>query len=216
MKSQNALSKIGWIVMLLLSALMFWVASRYLSFDPEVFFPEQRTVYMAHRFMLYMHIIGSMFATIIGPFQFVEGIRKGRWLPVHRWIGRIYLLGILSGGLGGLYMAQVAYGGIVARLGFTSVAILWLISGWLAYRHIRNKDVELHREWMIRNYALTFAAVTLRLWQTIFAVTGVDFLTGYIIVAWLCWIPNLFIAQWMIAGRKNPKNQGIDSKLLRA
>ena len=51
---------------------------------------------------------------------------------------------------------------------------------------------------MIRNYALTFAAVTLRLWQTVFQVAGVEFIVGYMIVAWLSWIPNLLIAERMI------------------
>jgi len=118
---------------------------------------------MAHLTMLMMHILGAMLAILIGPFQFLPGIRKGRWLKVHRWLGRTYLLSILFGGLSGLYMAQLAYGGSIARLGFTSLASLWLFSGYRAYKHIRSKETDRHREWMTRNYALTFAAVALRL-----------------------------------------------------
>ena len=190
--------KIGWAVMLLFAALMFLLASRYLTLNPEVYFPEQKVVYMAHTTMLIMHIVGAMLAILIGPFQFLPRIRNGKFLNVHRWLGRIYLLGVLFGGLGGLYMAQLAYGGIVARMGFTVLAILWLFSGFMAYKHIRNKEIESHREWMTRNYALTFAAVTLRLWQMIFGISGVDFVIGYMTVAWLSWIPNLIVAQRMI------------------
>ena len=156
-------------------------------------------VYMAHLTMLIIHIVASMLAILIGPFQFLPGIRKGRWLKVHRWLGRTYLLSILFGGLSGLYMAQLAYGGPIARLGFTSLAILWLLSGYRAYKHIRSKEIDRHREWMTRNYALTFAAVMLRLWNPLFGAIGIDFTTGYVVVAWLCWIPNLIIAQWMIS-----------------
>jgi uncharacterized membrane protein len=197
-RSKGILKNVGWSVMLLLALLMFVLASRYLTFDPEVYFPEQRTVYTTHTFGLISHIVGAMLATILGPFQFLPRIRKGRFLKVHRWLGRIYLLGVLVGGLGGLYMAFLAYGGLPARLGFATLAILWLFSAFRAYQHIRNKEIEQHKAWMIRNYALTFAAVTLRLWQVVFQVAGLEFLTGYIIVAWLCWLPNLFVAQWMV------------------
>jgi hypothetical protein len=97
-------------------------------------------------------------------------------------------------------MAQLAYGGPIARLGFTSLAILWLLSGYRAYKHIRSKEIDRHREWMTRNYALTFAGVMLRLWNPIFGAMGIDFTTGYMAVAWLAWVPNLIIAQWVIRG----------------
>ena len=98
MKSQivqaNKLSlgeKIGWAVLLLLVLFVELIVSRYLTLDPDVFFPEQRAVYMAHLTILIMHIVGSMLALIIGPFQFLLRIRKGHWLKIHRWLGRTYL-----------------------------------------------------------------------------------------------------------------------------
>jgi Predicted membrane protein (DUF2306) len=193
------LNKAGWMVMLVLAVLMFVLASRYLTLNPEVYFPEQRAVYMAHTMGIILHIVGAMLATIIGPFQFLPKSRSGQYLNVHRWLGRTYLVGVLFGGLGGLYMARLAYGGLPARLGFAALAILWLFSGFMAYKHIRNKEIQRHRQWMVRNYALTFAAVTLRLWQVVFQVAGVDFIVGYVTVAWLCWIPNLIVAEWIVS-----------------
>ena len=198
----NVLPKIGWAVMLLLAALMFLLAGRYLTVNPDIYFPEQKAVYMAHTTILLIHIVGAMLATILGPFQFLPGIRKGRFLQLHRWLGRTYLVGILFGGLGGLYMARLAYGGLPAQLGFAALAVLWLFSGFMAYKHIRNKQIESHRHWMMRNYALTFAAVTLRLWQTVFQITGVDFTIGYMTVAWLSWVPNLLVAEWMVRNQR--------------
>jgi predicted membrane protein DUF2306 len=192
------LKKIGWVVMLLLATLVFLFASRYLTLDPDVFFSEQRAVYMAHITMLIMHIVGAMLAILIGPFQFLPGIRKGRWLKVHRWLGRTYLLSVLVGGIGGLYMAPFAYGGIISRLGFGALGCLWLYSGYQAYRHIRNKEIEVHRQWMIRNYALTFAGVMLRLWVPLSGAIGIDFTTAYVMIGWMCWVPNLLVAEWII------------------
>jgi len=95
-------------------------------------------------------------------------------------------------------MAFLAYGGLPARLGFGLLAILWLLSGSMVYRHIRNKEIQNHRQWMVRNYALTFAAVMLRLWLILFQVAGVEFLEAYITVAWLCWAPNLIVAEGIV------------------
>jgi uncharacterized membrane protein len=199
-KSTSAaiLRNLAWGVMLLFALLLFTIASRYLTFDPEVYFPEQRAVYIAYTFGIVSHIAGSMLALIIGPFQFLPVLRRGRSLKVHRWLGRIYLAGVLVGGLSGLYMAFLAYGGLVAKLGFATLALLWLFSAVMAYQHIRHKEIQQHKEWMIRNYALTFGAVTLRLWLGVFQAVGLEFITSYMIVAWLAWIPNLLVAEWMI------------------
>jgi len=192
------LKSTGWAVMLLLAVLVSLMVSRYLTLDPEAFFPEQRAVYMAHLAFLVTHIVASMLAILIGPFQFLPRIRKGRLLKVHRWLGRTYLLSILFGGLSGLYMAQFAYGGTVSELGFGLLASVWLYTGFMAYKRIRDKDIERHRQWMIRNYALTFAGVMLRVWVPVSMALGIDFTAAYIAIAWLCWVPNLVIAQWMI------------------
>ena len=69
---------------------------------------------MAHTMGILLHIVGAMLATIIAPFQFLPKSRRGRYLNVHRWLGRTYLVGILVGGLSGLYMATMAYGGLPA------------------------------------------------------------------------------------------------------
>jgi hypothetical protein len=186
--------KIGWGLMLLLAILLFVLASRYLTHGPKVYFSEQRDVYIVNIVPLLTHIAGSMLATILDPFQFLRKIRTGRYLKIHRWLGRVYLLGVLFGGVGGAYMGTIAYGGPIARLGLMTIAALWLVSGYMAYINIRNNKIELHRKWMVINYAITFAGVTLRLWQIVFGVIGLDFLTGYIIVIWLSWVPNLLVA----------------------
>jgi uncharacterized membrane protein len=167
--------------------------------DPENFhFTQQKAVYTAHITMLMTHVITAMLAILIGPFQFLPVLRKGRLLKIHRWMGRAYLLSILFGGISGLYMAQFAYGGIISRLGFGALAILWLYSGFRAYRHIRNKDIEQHREWMIRNYALTLAGLMLRVRVPISIATGIDFDIAYRFIGWICWVPNLFVAEWIV------------------
>jgi len=192
----NVLPKIGWSIMFLLAAFITLIASRYFALSPEDFFPQQKAVYMANTAGLLLHITGAMLALFLGPFQFIAKLRSGRLLPIHRWTGRIYLIGVLCGGIGGLYMSTIAYGGWFARLGFASLAVSWLFSGWMAYRAICNKQIEIHRQWMIRNYALSFAGVTLRLWLMLFQAAGLDFTLSYITMAWISWLPNLMVVEW--------------------
>lgn len=198
-KKMSLGQKVGWAFLLLFATFPVLVSMGYLTMDPDNFsFAEQKAVYTAHMAMLMTHIISSMLAVLIGPFQFLPGMRKGRWLKVHRWMGRTYMLSIFFGGLSGLYMAQFAHGGIVSVLGFGTLASLWLYSAYRAYRHIRNKDLEAHRQWMIRNYALTFAGVMLRVWVPLSMGVSADFTTAYMVIAWACWVPNLLVAQWII------------------
>jgi len=147
------------------------------------------------------HVLGSGLALGIGGFQFLPWLRS-RHLGWHRWLGRIYLLAVLFGGTGGLVMATRADGGLVAQAGFALLAVVWLVSGWQAYTAIRRGDPAAHRVWMIRNFALTFAAVTLRVYLGVFTgPVGIPFTDFYPAVAWLCWVPNLLIAEWLIVGR---------------
>jgi uncharacterized membrane protein len=192
--------------MMLLASSIVLVALRYLTLDPEVFFPQQKEIYVKHVPMLLMHVLGGTIALLLGPWQFRQAIRN-RHLQIHRWMGRLYLTAVLCGGVGGLYMASLAYGGLSARVGFGTLAVLWLTSGGMAYRRIRQKNVATHRRWMIRNYSLTFAAVTLRLWLPLLnEVIGYEFKDAYITVAWLCWVPNLLAAEifigWENAGKR--------------
>ncbi|WP_068854147.1 DUF2306 domain-containing protein [Stenotrophomonas rhizophila] len=62
----------------------------------------------------------------MGPFQFSTRLRQ-RYPAAHRWAGRAYLsVGVLVGGLSGLYMATFAFGGLAAKIGFAALALMWL------------------------------------------------------------------------------------------
>jgi uncharacterized membrane protein len=157
--------------------------------------PDMRENFLAHPAGIYTHAGAAFLALLLGPLQFSTRLRRAR-PALHRWLGRIYLgVGVLIGGLAGLYMAQFSYGGIVARLGFGALAIAWLFTGLRAFLAIRRGAVAEHRQWMVRNFALSFAAVTLRLYLPLPFATGIPFATAYAAIAWLCWVPNLALAE---------------------
>lgn len=158
--------------------------------------PDMRATFEGHhRVGIYTHIFASSVALALGPFQFLARLRAAR--PVlHRWSGRTYLgIGVLPGGLSGLLVAFNAYGGPLARAGFACLAVAWLYTGLRAYLAIRRRDIASHQTWMIRNFALTFAAVTLRIWLPGMVIAGMPMAVAYVVVAWLCWVPNLVAAE---------------------
>ena len=203
--NKDFLKIIGWVTMTALAVGLFSISSQYLVLDPQNYFKEQRAVYIAHTTGLLTHIAGAMLVIIIGPFQFLLGSLTQSYRRLHRWLGKTYMVGVLLGGIGGLYMSFFAYGGVPARVGFAMLAVAWLFSGYMAYRHIRNREIELHKQWMIRNYALSFSGVTLRLWLAVLGVSSVEFVEAYVLAAWLSWVPNLIFAEWMV-GRSRAKN----------
>ena len=164
--------------------------------------PEMRQVFETNRLGIYSHIFGSAVALALGPLQFSERLRRRR-PALHVWSGRLYLtLGVLIGGVSGLYMATRAYGGIVSHLGFGILALLWLFTGYRAYAAVRAREIDVHRRWMIRNFALTLAAVTLRIYLPLSMAAGFDFDIAYPAISWLCWVPNLALAQWLVSERR--------------
>jgi uncharacterized membrane protein len=166
--------------------------------------PAMRAAFEAHAVGIRTHVFASALALLLGPLQFSTRLRSG--MPqVHRWMGRIYLgVAVLVGGLAGLYMASFAFGGVPARLGFAGLALAWLYTGARAYAAIRNGDVVAHRRWMIRNFALAFAAVTLRIYLPAAFVLRMPFELVYPVIAWACWVPNLVVAEWIVRRTSGP------------
>jgi uncharacterized membrane protein len=145
-----------------------------------------------------VHIAGAATALLIGPVQFLPWIRNRR--VVHRRLGRVYVVGCLVGGVGGLIVAFGSTAGPIATAGFGALAVIWIIANVQGWRSARARRFEAHRAWMIRSFALTFAAVTLRLYLPLFPLVGVSFLDGYRAVSFLAWIPNLIAAELYIRG----------------
>jgi hypothetical protein len=152
--------------------------------------------------LFYLHITGGGLALLIGWTQFSPRLRA-RYIAVHRRIGKAYVIAVGVSSSAGLCIAFFATGGLASATGFGTLAITWLFTDIMAYSSIRKLDIRRHEEWMIRNYALCFAAVTLRLYLPLSQVLHLPFITAYQVISWLCWVPNLLIAQWIIRkGRK--------------
>ena len=144
------------------------------------------------------HISFGGIALLVGWLQFSKKIRN-KYLDVHRKIGIVYVISVLISGICGFYIGIHATGGLVSQSGFVSLAIVWLATTIMGFRAAKRKDISLHEKMMIFSYAACFAAVTLRLWLPLLvtAFNG-DFIPAYRIVAWLCWVPNMALAYFIV------------------
>jgi hypothetical protein len=193
--------RIGWSLMTVLSLgvaayATFLVVTNFVHVPREVasngFFSEHG---------LRIHIAASAVALALGPFQFLRSLRASApWL--HRFMGRFYVAACMFGGLAGGAIAMYSTSGPIAGAGFFALAVLWLFMTGRAFSAVLHRDFAAHERWMIRSFALTLAAVTLRIYLPIgVALNNGEFTLPYTIIAWACWIPNLIAAEIFLARR---------------
>jgi len=148
--------------------------------------------YWPHRGWLTFHIIGGTLALAMGPFQLWSGLRR-RHFEIHRWTGRLYILGIFIGGLGAFWLARF---GEPRDFGYALgvLAAAWWSIVAMGFVSIKRGRIDQHREWMIRGYVVTFAFVVFRILQ--------DFHFGsalgdqqYALQAWLSWTVPLLVTE---------------------
>jgi uncharacterized membrane protein len=193
-----------------LSLIFFWglmynIVFPYTSGKTDIDFllSKQKIIHLKHyRWSFYLHIFSSLLILAAGLTQFSSNILQ-RVPIIHRWIGKIYTFGILIiSAPAALVMSFYANGGWIAKPSFILLSLLWWYTTWQGYQAIRRKAIQEHRIWMLRSYALTFSAITLRLMQAGFAAyTDLDLDTTYQIVSWASWMINLLIAEYVLKQR---------------
>ena len=185
----------GWSAAALLSLAVALFSYRYLARGP-LLSPNVLANLFA-RPWLDLHVAGAATALLVGSFQFIPALRT-RWPGGHRWNGRVYVVGCLAGGLGGLILAFGSTAGPVATAGFGSLGVAWIVVTSLGWRAAMQRRFVDHRRWMIRSWALTLAAVTLRLYLL---APGMSSLDAYRAVSFLAWVPNLILAELYLRRR---------------
>jgi uncharacterized membrane protein len=153
--------------------------------------------------LLAVHAFSGSVALILGPFQFLPGLRAKR-PRLHHLTGRFYVAGCLVGGASGLALAIGSTSGPVVSLGFGLMAIAWLFVTTGAVYAAMRRNIKAHRAGMVRSYALTMAAIALRFELPGMMIGGVDPILAYEIVAWSCWLPNLILAEIWLLTRRHP------------
>lgn len=174
------------------------VSLRYLL--PALPAPAPLPNVLLNRHVLIVHASFAAGALLLVPVQLWTAGR-GKIGFVHRLSGYTAMLVIYVAALAALWIAPTARGGLITSLGFASLAAAWLIGVTIGLISVPLKAYDAHRRWMIRVAALTFAAVTLRIYMPISLALHIDYNIAYRIVSWLCWLPNLGLVEvWIRSG----------------
>jgi len=144
----------------------------------------------------YTHIIFGGLSLFIGWRQFGKKFRD-KHIKLHRNIGKLYVVSVILSSVAGIYMGFYANGGIISATGFILLGLIWFSTTSMALSQIRKGNIKQHQQLMIYSYACTFAAVTLRLWFPLLTALTKDSAQSYLVVAWLCWVPNLIVAYFI-------------------
>ena len=195
-----------WLVLGFFTVLMARLTLQYWPVRSDAAFLQIKQQYIGIKhweLAFWVHVFTSMVPLAAGFTQFAPRILR-KWPRVHRSMGRVYGFTVcFVTGPASLIMAFYANGGISSRIAFATLALLWLGTTAMGWRTAVRREWQEHRGWMMRSYALTLSAVTLRIWKycivMAFAPPPMDV---YRIVAWLGFIPNLIFVEWLIRRRR--------------
>lgn len=199
-------SRTLWVLVALAAVgIALFAAISNLAFNPRVSRVPLDQAFPLHFTYVALHGIPAGLVLLLGPVQFVPTIRT-RYPVAHRIISKVCLVFVSIGIVMGVVAASVSTSGLAAQFGFLLLAAAWFYSGLLAYRTARQRQYGLHRVWLIRNYALSFAAVLL--W--VFLVIGLQAMTVnlaitfgdvYTTSVWCSVLVSYLVAEWFIVQR---------------
>lgn len=161
----------------------------FLNIKPEIEFTWYKIAF-------FTHVYSSWLVIVLGFFQFWSWVRI-QFNFIHKSFGKIYVFTILIfSAPSGLAMSFVANGGWISQSAFVILTLLWFYFTYIGYTSARNRNWEKHEKYMLRSYALTLSAVSLRLFKYILANTlELPPMDMYRIVSWAGWVINLFLVE---------------------
>lgn len=177
--------------------------SKNFMIDPQLeSFISRKEEILSNQFfwllMIRIHITLAIISLITGPLGIIKAVRI-KSSNFHRWNGRIYILSIIFNFIPGVYVSFFATGGWLSTIGFLILNTLWLGTTILGYWYIKSLNIMQHRQWMTRSFFLSFANLTIYIIVLITnKLIGFSYDYSYTIAVWLCWMINLYIAEFII------------------
>jgi len=171
-----------------------------LKIDVDFLATKQSIIHLEYwRYAFYTHVFASVFVLLLGVVQFIPALAY-KYKKVHRTIGLAYVvIVVLLSGPSGFIMGIYANGGFYAKISFVILSMLWIGFTATAYMKALRGKIEEHKAYMVRSYALTLSAITLRTYAYIIpSLVHMHGKDEYILIAWLSWVPNLIVAELLI------------------
>jgi hypothetical protein len=166
--------------------------------------------FAAHPVLTRVHVgLGGTFL-LLAPLQFSARFRA-RHLRLHRWSGRVLLAAALAGTAPALFFGLwIPFAGWMESLAIATFAALFLFALGRAFMAIRRRQVALHREWMIRAFAVALGISTIRLvglvLDPVLTAAGLTAAGVFLASIWTGWILTVAAAEgWIRYTRPRPQ-----------
>jgi len=119
--------------------------------------------YAEHPWLGRLHVLPGALVMMLAPLQFTRRIRT-RYPRFHRWTGRTVLVAALLTVVPAVYFGIMRpFAGIGEAIVIAVIEVLFLTALAIAYTAIRRRQVERHREWMLRVMGIAFGISTARI-----------------------------------------------------
>jgi len=183
------------------AALIVWfygaAVLQYGHFDAAHYF-----IFWKARWWLVGHLAGGSLALLLGPFQFSGWLRR-RYVKAHRWMGRLYLFGVLVGSVSALYMGLRVASSKAFGIALLYLALPWVVTSGMAYVSALRRQFVAHREWMVRSYVVTFAFVLFRLLEKLNVYGSLGAEMESVMDVWLAWTVPLLVTEVVLQWRRS-------------
>ncbi len=211
LKRKNVVNWLLFAALAYFTVLMLLITLQYIPVTTDAAFLQIKQSYINNSLWFacfYIHVYTSMFALVAGFTQFWPLIIK-QFKKIHRLTGYVYIVTVVFiSGPASLVMGWYANGGLSSRIAFVLLGCLWIFFTAKAWERAIKGDFTAHRKYMIRSYALTLSAISLRAWKVLIVFSfHPGPMDAYRIVAWLGWVGNLLLAEYIIIS-KGLRNRG--------
>ena len=151
---------------------------------------------------LLTHIAGGMVALLVGPVQIWLGLTR-RKMALHRVLGKVYVAAVVVGGISSFGLSLTTEAGWMLGMGLAFLGLAWFVTTGMALAAVLRRRFELHKEWMIRSYVVTFAFVNFRIFVGVTEAMGVGTELERIAAAsWFCWAVPLLVTEVLLQARR--------------
>jgi uncharacterized membrane protein len=138
-----------WAVMGLVGISVLYYTDMPLLHTPS----DYRSKLIKDMFLLVPHAVAGVLATALGPFQFSTRFRQ-KHLALHRLMGKSYVIAVCVAAPMAVILGVHGYS-LPMRFMAWVQGVLWLGCTLIAFLTARNRQITVHRQWMVRSYAFT-------------------------------------------------------------
>ncbi|HWV15449.1 MAG TPA: DUF2306 domain-containing protein [Cellvibrio sp.] len=157
-------------------------------------------VYIQHLALSLLHLIPGTLFLMLGPMQFMPGLRARR-PALHRWSGRLFVVSGFTVAISAIIINIIfpPVGGWFKSASVYIFSSLMIFALGMGFRAILRREIDRHREWMIRAFAIGLGVSTMRLYFIpAYLLYGMpdNFTIG--LGMWIGFGVNLLVAEWII------------------